>query len=103
MRVNILEYLENTAARLGDKLAFSTGEEGMTFSEVQRGAAAIGSFLSERGFCLRTGLHCAPLAHKALGTDNGGAVRLSFGLFNGADEIDALCEEIKNIACSAPQ
>lgn len=50
MQKNILVYLEKTAARLPDKLAFSTGKEGMTFSEVQRGAAAIGSFLSERGF-----------------------------------------------------
>lgn len=50
MRKNILTYLETTAARLPDKLAFSTGKEGMTFSEVQKGAAAIGSFLSGRGF-----------------------------------------------------
>lgn len=49
MRTNILEYLENTAARLGSKLAFSTGEEGMTFSEVQRGAAAIGSYIAKKG------------------------------------------------------
>lgn len=51
MQKNILMYLEKTAARLPDKLAFSTGKEGMTFSEVQRGAAAIGGFLAERGFC----------------------------------------------------
>ena len=50
MQKNILTYLENTAARLPEKLAFSTGKEGMTFSEVQRGAAAIGSFLAGRGY-----------------------------------------------------
>lgn len=50
MRKNILTYLENTAARLPDKLAFSTGKDGMTFSEVQRGSAAIGSFLAKSGF-----------------------------------------------------
>lgn len=50
MRKNILTYLETTAARLPEKLAFSTGKEGMTFSEVQRGAAAVGSFLAGRGF-----------------------------------------------------
>ncbi len=49
MQKNILTYLENTAARLPDKLAFSTGKEGMTFSEVQRGAAAIGTFLAKEG------------------------------------------------------
>lgn len=50
MRKNILTYLEATAARLPDKLAFSTGKEGMTFLQVQREAAAIGSFLAQNGF-----------------------------------------------------
>ena len=50
MRKNILTYLEQTATRLPDKLAFSTGKEGMTFGEVQRGAAAIGSLLAREGF-----------------------------------------------------
>ena len=49
MRINILEYLEDTAARVPSKLAFSTGKEGMTFSEVQKGAAAIGSYIAKRG------------------------------------------------------
>ena len=49
MRKNILTYLEETAARLPDKLVFSTGKEGMTFSEVQGGAAAIGSELCRAG------------------------------------------------------
>ncbi len=50
MRKNILQYLETTAARLPDKLAFSTGKEGMTFSEVLAGARAIGSYLAENGY-----------------------------------------------------
>ena len=50
MRKNILTYLEQTAARLPHKLAFSTGKEGMTFGDVQKGAAAIGSFLVAEGF-----------------------------------------------------
>ncbi len=56
----------------------------------------LGAYLSERGFCLRTGYHCAPLAHKALCTPEGGAVRLSFSLFNTESEVDALCVAIKN-------
>ena len=50
MRKNILSYLEETAERLPQKIAFSTGKESMTFSEVLTGARAIGSFLSEGGF-----------------------------------------------------
>ena len=49
MRKNILTYLEATAERLPDKLAFSTGKEGMTFSELQRASASIGSRLISDG------------------------------------------------------
>ncbi len=50
MQKNILEYLEQTAPSFPDKIAFSTGKESMTFSEVFSGARAVGSFLSHRGF-----------------------------------------------------
>ena len=49
MRKNILTYLEETAARLPDKLAFSTGKEGMTFYELQSAALSIGSYLRSKG------------------------------------------------------
>ena len=49
MRKNILTYLEQTAARVPQKLAFSTGKEGMTFGELQRASAAIGSYLYGAG------------------------------------------------------
>ena len=49
MQTNILEYLENTAKRLPSKLAFSNGKEGMSFGEVIKGAAAIGSFVASKG------------------------------------------------------
>ena len=50
MQKNILMYLEKTAPRLPDKIAFSTGKESMTFSEVAHSAAAIGSALARGGF-----------------------------------------------------
>ncbi len=56
-----------------------------------------GRILSEHGFCLRTGYHCAPLAHTALGTGEGGAIRASFSIFNTAAEVDALYREVKSI------
>ena len=49
MRKNILTYLEETSARMPDKLAFSTGKEGESFGQLQRGAAAIGSRLLRDG------------------------------------------------------
>ena len=54
----------------------------------------LGAHLAERGFCLRTGYHCSPLAHKTLGTPEGGAVRMSFSVFNTEGEVDTVCSEI---------
>ena len=42
----------------------------------------IGQILSELGTEVRTGLHCAPYAHKFLGTFPEGTVRFSVGYFN---------------------
>jgi|LakMenEpi03Aug12_release.lakeMendotaPanAssembly.Ray.scaffolds.fasta_scaffold168503_2 cysteine desulfurase/selenocysteine lyase len=47
----------------------------------------------------RAGLHCAPLAHKTLGTFvKGGAVRLSPGVFTTEEEIQAATEAVHAIA-----
>jgi selenocysteine lyase/cysteine desulfurase len=47
---------------------------------------------------VRTGLHCAPLAHQSLGTFPEGTVRLSMGYFNTPDEIKRAAEALKSIA-----
>ena len=51
-------------------------------------SAQVSVFLNERGVCVRAGLHCAPLAHKFLGTSSRGAVRVSFGAFNTLGEVE---------------
>ncbi len=48
--------------------------------------------------CVRSGAHCAPLMHKALGTEKTGAVRFSFSYFNTEDEINTAIKAIKEIA-----
>lgn len=47
---------------------------------------------------VRTGLHCAPAAHRTIGTFPLGTIRLSPGYFNTAEEIDFTLEVIKKIA-----
>lgn len=49
MQKNILEYLEKTAERLPEKIAFSTGKESMSFSEVQGQARSVGTRLAASG------------------------------------------------------
>ena len=43
----------------------------------------------EYGIMTRVGLHCAPNAHKTLGTFPTGTIRFSFGNFNTEDDVDA--------------
>ncbi len=45
---------------------------------------------SKYDIAVRGGLHCAPLMHEALGTLDGGLVRVSFSHFNERAEVDAL-------------
>jgi len=49
----------------------------------------------EYGVMTRCGLHCAPIAHKTLGTYPHGTVRFSFGYFNTMDEIEYITQSLK--------
>lgn len=52
----------------------------------------------EYDIAVRPGLHCAPLAHKTIGTLEQGVVRFSFGIFNRHEEIDYCIKALKEIA-----
>ena len=45
----------------------------------------------------RTGLHCAPQAHKTLGSFPRGSVRFSFGGTNTVEEVDAALAAVEEI------
>ena len=52
----------------------------------------------EYGISVRAGGHCAPLMHKALGTEKTGAVRFSFSYFNTEEEVEAAARAVKELA-----
>ena len=52
------------------------------------------AYLSENGFCLRAGYHCAALAHAALGI-KGGTVRFAPSVFNTEAEVMKLVYFVK--------
>ncbi len=56
--------------------------------------------LGKRGFCLRAGLHCAPLAHHNMGTENG-AVRFAPSVFSKPQDVLELAKAVSEIAASA--
>jgi len=47
------------------------------------------------GIMTRSGLHCAPYAHKTIGTFPEGTLRFSIGYFNTEDEINYALEKLK--------
>lgn len=55
--------------------------------------------LMERfGIATRSGAHCAPLAHQALGTVDTGAVRFSFSCYNTMEDVQAAAEAVRILA-----
>ncbi len=53
-------------------------------------------FLDRCGICTRGGIHCAILAHEALGTKEFGVVRISMSSFNTKEEIDTLIKHLED-------
>ena len=51
------------------------------------------------GIATRPGAHCAPLMHRALGTERQGVARFSFGYFNTDGEVDAAIDAVRDLAC----
>jgi len=53
--------------------------------------------LEKRGFCLRSGYHCAPIAHRTLHTEKQGCIRVGLGIFNTESEVRAFLKETRQI------
>ncbi|MBN1955267.1 MAG: aminotransferase class V-fold PLP-dependent enzyme [Anaerolineae bacterium] len=52
----------------------------------------------EYGIMCRVGLHCAPAAHKTIGTFPGGTVRFGLGAFNSMDEVEVALAAVRELA-----
>ena len=71
----------------------------VSFNIRNRRSEEVASELGKQGFCLRAGLHCAPLAHYALNTTEitEGTVRFAPSVFSGMQETERLCDRIKKL------
>ena len=56
----------------------------------------LADYLSQRGICVRAGLHCAPLAHESAGTLDTGTVRVSFGHNASSEQRENLLKFLRN-------
>ena len=55
----------------------------------------------EHGILCRVGLHCAPAAHKTIGTFPDGTVRFGLGAFNTAEQVTAAVQAVQQLAEAA--
>jgi cysteine desulfurase/selenocysteine lyase len=67
-------------------------------------AADVGTMLDvDYNIACRTGLQCAPLVHRQMGTEKiHGTVRLGIGPFNTEEHVDALIAAVQDIAAIKP-
>jgi len=90
---NVNVYCSQDAQMNTGTIAFNINA--MTPSEV-------GLYLDEDfGILSRVGLHCAPAAHKTIGTFPGGSVRFGVGIFNTSQEIDTAIQAVTQISKGA--
>jgi selenocysteine lyase/cysteine desulfurase len=91
------------AARLAAQLerqpgltVFSGSPQSGVVSFVPKGqdCETFGQGLAQRGFAVRAGCHCAPLAHQSGGTLETGTVRASFSAFNREEEVYAFAQGV---------
>ena len=67
-------------------------------------SAQVSDELAERfGIATRPGAHCAPRLHRALGTEDQGAVRFSWSYFNTEEETDQAAEAVRVLAQEAAE
>jgi len=89
---NVSVYGPGVGEARGPLVTFNVGD--MPSSEVA------GILDREYDIASRAGLHCAPGAHRVMGTHERGAVRLSVGLFNTSDDIESALDAVGKIASS---
>ena len=85
MAVNGLEKIPDIELFESSAPALQSGV--ISFRVRGRGCDEVSDYLTEKSVAVRTGLHCAPYAHRSAGTDQTGTVRLSFSAFNTRNEV----------------
>lgn len=99
-------FLEERLRRTGRLEVFSGTGGGVflpTISVAPKGMS-VSDFafeLKRRGVTARAGLHCAPYAHRSIGTFPAGTVRLSFGKDTTAEDLEFAAEAAEEAAGGA--
>lgn len=68
----------------------------ISFNVMGTKSTDVADYLALKGIAVRAGLHCAPMAHRRIGTLETGTVRICCSAFNNRNDIDALIIALKN-------
>ncbi|CAM3588646.1 aminotransferase class V-fold PLP-dependent enzyme [Brevibacillus invocatus] len=79
-----------------------TKRVGVVSFNIQGVDASEVSFILDQqyGIATRAGYHCTPLGHQTAGTEQTGAVRASYGIFNTEKDVEILIEAVSEIAAA---
>ena len=91
-------YLWNELASDSDYTVYGKGDGGVvSFNRKGFTPSEVGRILAEDGICTRVGYHCAPLAHRSMGSIENGSVRVSFSYMNSIREVKVLLDVLKRM------
>ncbi len=94
----LYNYLYNSnKSKLYTELSNDTSVATLSFNVKGMHSEEVASKLNDDGICVRAGYHCSYLAHKYMGTEETGTVRVSIGVFNRKNEIKKLINSINKI------
>ena len=88
--VDIISSFENT-------VLYECGNGIVSFNVGDSFSSAIAEEFNKYAIYTRSGLHCAPLAHRSIGTIKKGCVRISLSYLNSIEESDRFYKVIKSI------
>jgi selenocysteine lyase/cysteine desulfurase len=93
-----LASLSTDMLRSNENITLYGAENGiMAFDLKNYNSSYVSDMLDKVGIATRSGFHCAPIVHEALGTTERGAVRVSFSYFNSEQDIYRLAKALESI------
>lgn len=96
----LIDFLAEELKKIPGVKLIGRGESVLSFNLGDLGSTETGDRLNEAGISVRAGLHCAPLAHRYLGTLKQGTVRIGAGVENTLKECELLIAAVRRIAAS---
>lgn len=102
--MELARYLYNRIIRVTGCIIYTPLPENykyvpvVSFNIMGKPSADVAYGLDKSNIAVRAGLHCAPFAHRRLGTIESGTVRVSLAIFNTKRDIDALIFALNSIS-----